>query len=74
MQIVWIVEGGWDYEGSEILGIFSIPGLADACAKENTDKRDYNYDYVSVASTFIDHPSASTMGDTRYFHRKRDSK
>jgi hypothetical protein len=69
MQIVWIVEGGWDYEGSEILGIYSTPELADACAKENTDKRDYKYDYVAVSSIFIDHPSEIT-GDTRYYIKR----
>lgn len=53
MKEVYVVEGGWCYEGAEVLGVFSTLKLAEACAGD-TKERKYKYDYVDISKHTVD--------------------
>lgn len=53
MTMVWVVEGGWKYEGTEIIAICTTPEKADE-EKEKAEKtKQFNYpkyDFVEITA------------------------
>lgn len=47
-MIVWIVEGGWHYEGGIILGIYNTLEKAKDKEKETIESKEYYYDYINI--------------------------
>ena len=46
---VWIVVGGWSYEGSNILGVYATEALAEEKAsKEKAREEPFDFVYVSA--------------------------
>ena len=52
---VYVVIGGWDYEGFNNLGVFDNEKDAQAFANESYDSE--NYDYVDIEEHEINKPS-----------------
>lgn len=53
MTMVWVVEGGWKYEGTEIIAICTTPEKADEEKEkaEKTKQFDYSkYDFVEITA------------------------
>lgn len=50
MNEVWVVTGGWDYEGSEVVSVWASESGANAAAE--AVKR--GYDYVDVVSYVVE--------------------
>jgi hypothetical protein len=53
MTMVWVVEGGWKHEGTEIIAICTTPEKADE-EKEKAEKtKQFNYskyDFVEITA------------------------
>ena len=49
-QQVWIVTAGWEYEGSEVVGVFATQAKADAVKRDydNTPVLGRFYQFVDV--------------------------
>ena len=45
-QEVYVLQAGWRYEGSDIIGIYSTKQLAEIDKRETEEKR--NYDFVEI--------------------------
>ena len=53
IKMVWVVEGGWDYEGSEIHAICATP--EKAAEKEQEAKLSgREYDFVDVTAHVVE--------------------
>lgn len=57
MQMVWVVEGGWKYEGTEIIAICTTPEKADE-EKEKAESKPYKdslsrYDFVEITAHIL---------------------
>lgn len=53
---VWVVKGGWDYEGFEIVSVWAFESAANAAAV--AVKR--GYDYVCVDSYVVEDADETT--------------
>ena len=40
---LWIVLGGWDYEGEEVIGVYDNEALANEVSEKEYNKGGYNY-------------------------------
>jgi hypothetical protein len=45
---VWVVQGGWNYEGLVIIGIFDSKSKANGCLEKSKTDKDFRYDEVIV--------------------------
>jgi hypothetical protein len=52
IKMVWVVEGGWDYEGSEICAICATPEKASEKEQEAKLSR-MQYDFVDVTAHVV---------------------
>ncbi|HEI0612132.1 TPA: hypothetical protein SIF59_004009 [Escherichia coli] len=56
MTMVWVVEGGWKYEGTEIIAICTTPEKADE-EKEKVESKPYEdsprYDFVEITAHIL---------------------
>lgn len=49
IKMIWVVEGGWDYEGSEVFAICSTPEKASEKEQEaKSSGREYDSIYVTA--------------------------
>lgn len=52
---VFVVEGGWNYEGSFVIGIFTTEKRAENCKRIALLDPDKGYDVVTVTEIKLNH-------------------
>ena len=56
MTMVWVVEGGWKYEGTEIIAICTTPEKAGEEKEKAEQTKQFNYpeyDFVEITAHIL---------------------
>jgi hypothetical protein len=75
--MIWIISGGWDHEGSEVLGVFSTEEKARAFvvamfSRDMDDlDRDLSYDFLLLQTGLLDPMLEDSLTGGSYVFDKR---